>query len=205
MIKKLYLLPLLLLVLSFVACNETEEYNKYANWKERNDAFIDSLQRVYDSSNRGKLERIQDSKNKKSYIYFKRMESNPDNSHLECPFYTSKVTTFYRGMYINEDVFSMAEAPDYFVTKLYDDADVDIFDQNFKGADPSSFDTPTSFSVNEVINGWTEVLQKMKPGDRVELYVPYASAYGENSSSSKGIMDYSALVFDVQLLKVDEY
>lgn len=208
MIKKIYLLPLFLLVLSFVACNETEEYDKYANWQERNEAFIDSLQTVYNSSQRGNLERIQDPRDKSSYIFFKRMENS--NSDVPFPLYTSEVTVFYRGMYINEDVFSNAEAPNYFVTKLYADGEIDLFDQNFKGDDPSvDFDSPSTGLVKDFISGWIEVLQIMRPGDRFEVYIPYTSAYGENGQTdvygSITVKGYSTLVFDVRLERIDEY
>ena len=45
--KKIYLLPILLLALVFVSCEETKEVSIYDNWQERNEAFIDSL-RNYD-------------------------------------------------------------------------------------------------------------------------------------------------------------
>ena len=41
--KKIYLLPILLLALVFVSCEETKEVSIYDNWQERNEAFIDSL------------------------------------------------------------------------------------------------------------------------------------------------------------------
>ncbi|MEG0038216.1 MAG: peptidylprolyl isomerase, partial [Bacteroides sp.] len=48
--KKIYLLPLLLLVALFTtSCEETKEAGKYDNWQPRNQAFLDSLQNVYDT------------------------------------------------------------------------------------------------------------------------------------------------------------
>lgn len=41
--KKIYLLPLLLLALIFVSCEETKEAGKYDNWKARGEMFIDSI------------------------------------------------------------------------------------------------------------------------------------------------------------------
>ena len=50
MSKKIYLFSLVLLALAFTACSETEEATKFDNWRSRNEAFIDSLQAVYDLS-----------------------------------------------------------------------------------------------------------------------------------------------------------
>jgi FKBP-type peptidyl-prolyl cis-trans isomerase FklB len=173
MIKKLYVLPVILFALSFAACDESEEVNKYANWQERNEAFIDSLAQV------NGLSKVEDERYKGSYIYYKKKETGPTD--VLPPFYTSKVTMFYRGMYINGDVF----------------------DQNFSGDAPSEFDSPTTFGVNAVITGWTEILQIMRPGDRFNVYIPYQSGYG--TSASSGIMAYSTLIFDMKMESITYY
>ena len=213
MIKKIYLLPLFLLTLSFIACNETEEPGKYDNWRERNEAFIDSLQLVYDSPNKGNLERVQDPRDKKSYIFFKRMENgdkyDENGDEIKLPLFTSKVTMFYRGMYINEAIFSAAKAPEYFVTKLYAENGIDVFTEIFKGSDPSlEFDSPATFKVNETISGWIEILQLMRPGDRFEVYIPYQCAYGESGKNARGeqvTMGYTTLIYDMRMERIDEY
>ena len=46
--KKIYLLPLLLLALIFVSCEETKEATKFDNWRARNEGYIDSLKTVFD-------------------------------------------------------------------------------------------------------------------------------------------------------------
>ena len=48
--KKIYLLPLLLLALIFVSCEETKEATKFDNWRARNEGYIDSLKTVFDES-----------------------------------------------------------------------------------------------------------------------------------------------------------
>ena len=47
--KKIYLLPLLLLALIFVSCEETKEATKFDNWRARNEGYIDSLKTVFDT------------------------------------------------------------------------------------------------------------------------------------------------------------
>ncbi|MCG7932735.1 MAG: FKBP-type peptidyl-prolyl cis-trans isomerase [Candidatus Thiodiazotropha lotti] len=67
----------------------------------------------------------------------------------------------------------------------------------------SSFDRgkPASFHVNGVIKGWTEALQLMKKGDRWQLFIPPALAYGEKGAPPR-IPPNSTLVFDLQLIAI---
>ena len=67
----------------------------------------------------------------------------------------------------------------------------------------SSYDRgePTSFGVGQVIPGWTEALQLMKPGDKWLLHIPFNLAYGNQAVGGK-IPPYSDLIFQVELLRV---
>ena len=60
---------------------------------------------------------------------------------------------------------------------------------------------PATFSLNQVIRGWTEGLSLMPVGSRFKLYVPYTLGYGEQDRGST-IPGGSALVFDVELLAI---
>ncbi len=62
---------------------------------------------------------------------------------------------------------------------------------------------PTSFPVNQVIPGWTEVLQLMKEGDKWQVYIPSQLAYGAQGPSPK-IGPNSTLIFDVELLSIEK-
>lgn len=60
---------------------------------------------------------------------------------------------------------------------------------------------PISFSLNQVIPGWTEGLQLMVEGDKFRFYIPSKLAYGNRAVGK--IPAGSLLIFDVELLKVD--
>jgi FKBP-type peptidyl-prolyl cis-trans isomerase FklB len=63
---------------------------------------------------------------------------------------------------------------------------------------------PIQLPVSGVIEGWTEALQLMKEGDKWILYVPSELAYGENPMPGGPIQPNSVLVFEVELISVDE-
>ena len=97
----------------------------------------------------------------------------------DSPTAESTVKTHYRGKLINGKVF----------------------DQSYEGDAPTADDKPVSFGVGQVISGWTEALQLMKPGAHYRLFIPSELAYGENGPGEIG--SNSVLVFEVHLLDVE--
>lgn len=69
------------------------------------------------------------------------------------------------------------------------------FDSSYKR------NTPAEFPVTRVIAGWTEVLQLMKEGGKMQIWVPYNLAYGEEGRQP-AIPPYSMLTFEIELLKI---
>ena len=61
---------------------------------------------------------------------------------------------------------------------------------------------PATFPVNGVIQGWTEALQLMRPGDRWLVNIPPILAYGEEGSRSGTIGPNETLMFEIHLLEV---
>jgi peptidylprolyl isomerase/FKBP-type peptidyl-prolyl cis-trans isomerase FklB len=66
----------------------------------------------------------------------------------------------------------------------------------------SSFDrgSPSVMQVREVIPGWQEALQLMRPGDEWLIYVPPSLAYGDRAAGP--IPPGSVLMFRLELLGV---
>lgn len=61
---------------------------------------------------------------------------------------------------------------------------------------------PVTFPLNQVIAGWTEGLQLMQEGGKNRFFIPAKLGYGE-TGAGETIGPNSALIFDVELLKVE--
>ncbi len=59
-----------------------------------------------------------------------------------------------------------------------------------------------TFPLNRVIPGWTEGVQLMSEGDQFRFFLPPELAYGESGTPGGPIGPNEALIFDVELIKV---
>ena len=114
-------------------------------------------------------------------LYVKKI-SKDENSSQKKPLYTSTVSAYYRMTYFNGDVVQ----------------------QNFNGIKPSNYDSPSKFSLDGVITGWSYTLMHMTEGELWTLYIPYQSGYGSGTSEDGSLQPYSALVYNVKLDKIVE-
>lgn len=62
---------------------------------------------------------------------------------------------------------------------------------------------PDEFKLGRVIAGWTEGVQLMHEGDKYRFFIPPALAYGEEGTPGGPIAPNEALIFDVELIKVE--
>lgn len=65
------------------------------------------------------------------------------------------------------------------------------FDNSYGGA-------PAALRLRELIEGWIIALQRMRVGDKWELYVPAEMGYGK--LSQPGIPAFSTLIFQIELI-----
>lgn len=84
----------------------------------------------------------------------------------------NKVQVYYKGKLINGTVFDSTEPG-----------------------------LPATFTVNQLIPGWTEALELMREGDHWQLVIPANLAYGSRGAGGV-IPPNQVLTFDLQLLKV---
>ncbi len=61
---------------------------------------------------------------------------------------------------------------------------------------------PLTLQMNSVIKGWGEVLKRMKPGSKWEVYIPSDMAYGERGAGD-AIGPNQTLIFTIELIKFD--
>lgn len=124
------------------------------------------------------------------------------------PIQGDKVTVYYRGLLVTvESQISKLRIPG-FLTSSY--KDFIVFDGNFgnntqqmpiRDNPMPEFDgKPLENNLEGFVPGFTQVLQFMKPGDRIEVYIPSRYGYGKNASGA--IPGHSNLVFDLTLVDI---
>jgi len=63
---------------------------------------------------------------------------------------------------------------------------------------------PATFGLNQVIKGWTEGVQLMKEGSKYKFFIPQELAYGANPRPGGPIKPYMPLVFEIELISVND-
>lgn len=86
----------------------------------------------------------------------------------------------------------------------------DVVEVHYTGKllDGSVFDSsvdrgePVKFPLNQVISGWTEGVQLMKPGAKYIFYIPSDLGYGDRTTGP--IPAGSTLIFEVELISIEK-
>lgn len=71
-----------------------------------------------------------------------------------------------------------------------------VFDSSYERKQPATF------MANQVIKGWTEILQIMPVGSTYEVYIPQQLAYGAQNTGK--IKPFSCLKFKIELLGIEK-
>ncbi|MCC1485161.1 FKBP-type peptidyl-prolyl cis-trans isomerase [Winogradskyella immobilis] len=62
---------------------------------------------------------------------------------------------------------------------------------------------PATFNLDGVIKGWTEGVQLMKEGAKYKFFIPEELAYGANPRPGGAIKPFMALIFEIELIKIN--
>ena len=208
----LWLIALVIsLSFGFASCAEdTTVEDPYADWQTRNDRYLDSIADVARTNRDGKWMCVQNYKiwdesltgvgggitisggsqyERTDTVYIHFLEYGPQEGKA-AEFTTDSVSVYYYGTLINGE----------------------RFDGNYQGDWDSELTpqiySPTTFCLGGLVSGWQTALmpshdgtyEGMKPGDRVDLFVPYQMAYG--SSGMGDIRGYSVLRFHMRLEEI---
>lgn len=193
----LWLIGLLFVTsLSIVSCSESDgTEDKYADWEVRNQRYIDSIATVAEA-NQG--EGVGQWRIIRSYKLGELglNETGKVNENVYCkilakgdgdtsPLFTDSVSVHYKGQLI-----PLNDGQNVVFQKSYNGEELDL-----------ETDVPRGFWLNStLITGWPTALQKMKAGDRWELYIPSDLGYKEDGSGT--IPGYSTLIFDMYVVNV---
>lgn len=187
------------LTVGFSSCaKDTEIVDPYANWKERNEQFIDSIADVVSNPPSGEIWR--------KYENYKIKFENEINNPLK-PYEYKNYDYVYVKYAKEEDIYTGDEPLINFtdtVSLTFQGFIIDgtRFDGNYYGTfDKEVTDNFTKYDISKnYVVGWTTALMHMKPdmSDKATVYVPYQMGY-EDENRSDVIKAYSTLIFEMYI------
>lgn len=194
---------LFVVIFGLASCaKDTEVADPYANWRERNEQFLDSIADVANNPPSDEIWR----KYENYKIKFQEQINNPVS-----PYEYTTSDYVYVKYASKDDVFEGTEPVINFsdtVSVAYQGFLINDtrFDGNYYGTfDKEVNDNFTKFDVsdNGYIVGWTTAMMHMKPNtsDKATVYIPYQMGYGE-SGSGNTIRGYSTLIFEIYIDEV---
>lgn len=175
---------------------ETEPESEFANWQEKNEAFINklasdpSIKKILTYTKESTLPGLSNG----DYIYVDELESG---SGTETALFTDSIYYTYRGRLIPSKTYTNG-----YVFEETFLGDFDWATAGMKKACVSWNKVTTSSGTTTSLwtDGFCTALQNMKKGDHWLVFIPYQLAYGESSSSS--VPAYSTLIFEIAIADV---
>ncbi len=177
------LLPLAAAALLFCACSgddDTTTWEKYADWRETNNAWLAQQQARTNPDGSPYFKVIVPDWNPGSFVLIHYFNDRAQTEGKLSPLYTSTVDTRYR-------------------LQLYDGTPVDSSTLATSGGAPGIYRA----QVNNLIPGWSVALSDMRCGDTAQVVIPYQLGYGAGSSGV--LKPYSNLDFHIRLVDIYKY
>ena len=179
LLKSMILLSGILLV--SISCDKTETFDD--RWKLDNETRFEQIAAnpAYTKLN---------SQSGNGFIMYKELQKGDGQT----PLFNNKVKVLYTGWYKNnwfEEQDSYINDKGQFVQNKI------IFDSTAKRND-----IPSSYYVNQLVDGFTTALQHMQVGDIWEIWIPWKLAYGDTGKGT--IPGYTTLVFEIELVDIIE-
>lgn len=172
---------LISILLLSVSCDKTETFDD--RWKLENEA---QFEKMVANSAYTKLS----SQSGKGFIMYKELQKGEGDT----PLFNNKVRVLYTGWFKND---WSQEADSYTNNKGQFIQNKIIFDSTTKRND-----IPSSYYVNQLVDGFTTALQHMQVGDKWEIWIPWKLAYEDTGKAS--IPGYTTLAFEIELVDIIE-
>ena len=203
---KVFLLPVLSLLLLASCKDSSEEEDLYPNWKERNAQWFAE---VYDAAQvsiaaaKAQYSSGNDWEQHCDWRIFKTLLKSqdvqgPSTDYIVCkinergdgdwsPAYTDSVRLHYRGWIMDEN---------YPASKT----NLTVFSQTYFGEFDAKTAAPMAMPVTATVEGFMTAIQYMVKGDDWDVYIPQQLAY--QGTASDAVPAYSTLLFRLRIERV---
>lgn len=181
------------LLLLLTACSEeSNEVEEFPNWQATNESYFNNLYNQVKNQQAGEQWKVftcwsmeeSVATEPEDHIVVRVIETG-DGAQ---PIFSDSVNVVYSGRLLP----STSSPTGY------------VFDKTFEQEYSLALAASRGFRISStsLTPGFATALQYMHVGDRWEVYIPHALAYGNDGNSTAGIPAYSTLIMDMTLTKV---
>ncbi len=178
--KLLAIIAVCLAVTAACTSDEKTTWDKYADWRELNEAWIKELQAKKNADGTPYYVLVVPDWNPGGYVLMHYFNDRKLTEGKLSPMYNSTIDVRYK-------------------LHLCDGTAVDSSDNVTTTGVKGIYRTP----LNDLVQGWCVALPEMRCGDTAEVIVPYGMGYG--ASSSGNVKPYSTLRFNIRLVDIPFY